>query len=447
MAADEHPENGPDPVDETAPESTAPTGPIAPTAPTAPTTGDSADGPRGRSFTTWRSQRPFGAGLCMILAGAVILTPAYLTFDVQGLLISISSLSGVSTLLIGVLLIVCGLLTWRGGDARILTGVTSLILGIVALPTSNFGGFILGTVLALIGGALALSWSPDDKPTVPADSADPVDPAEGGNAGRRLRGRKLRRARGAAAFAAVIGLAAAHAVPAPTMAPRAAAVPAPWQLPGLPGEWAPAMPPAPPLPGAALPDVDAIPSPSELVPDLPGTDGDADDDAGSLRLSDPPAPRPGELAVSDTMEIITADSVRLLGNVRLSETAVTIPSGEVVQAIRFDADRVELDNLGLQAEGVDVGLSTAPGTISTLTGNFHIIVRSLTVTPAASAGELIPITIDARWIDDAVLESLASHSLGLPDEVTDELILRDVSLESFVVRSDRLQLPTIATIA
>ena len=91
-------------------------------------------------------------------------------------------------------------------------------------------------------------------------------------------------------------------------------------------------------------------------------------------------------------------------------------------------------------------MSTAPGTMSTLTGNFHIIVRSLTVTPAASAGELIPITIDARWIDDAVLESLASHSLGLPDEITDELILRDVSLESFMVRSDRLQLPTSARI-
>ena len=168
--------------------------------------------------------------------------------------------------------------------------------------------------------------------------------------------------------------------------------------------------------------------------------------ASALTSALPPAPRPGELAVSDTMEIITADSVRLLGNVRLSETAVTIPSGEVVQAIRLDADRVELDNLGLQAEGVDVGLSTAPGTMSTLTGNFHIIVRSLTVTPAASAGELIPITIDARWIDDAVLESLASHSLGLPDQITDELILRDVSLESFMVRSDRLQLPTSARI-
>lgn len=147
---------------------------------------------RGRSLNRWRKQRPFGAGLSMILGGAVILTPAYLTFDVQGLLISISSLSGVSTLLIGVLLIVCGLLTWRGGDTRILTGVTSLILAIVALPTSNFGGFILGTMLALVGGALALSWSPDEKPVANGPGAPGgSEVAEPGSGTGRAEGKGL----------------------------------------------------------------------------------------------------------------------------------------------------------------------------------------------------------------------------------------------------------------
>lgn len=406
---------------------------------------------RGRSLNRWRKQRPFGAGLSMILGGAVILTPAYLTFDVQGLLISISSLSGVSTLLIGVLLIVCGLLTWRGGDTRILTGVTSLILAIVALPTSNFGGFILGTMLALVGGALALSWSPDEKPVANGPGAPGgSEVAEPGSGTGRAEG-KGPSAAGSSAAALIIALAMVGAIAAPPMfaPPVASAAPAPWPIPALPVPWAPQeqAPPAIAPPALSpLPDTGTIPSPSELLPGLPGTGTEPDGDAGGFGLGDPPESLPGELNVSDSMEIITADSVRLLGNVRLSETAVTIPSGEVVQAIRLDADRVELDNLGLQAEGVDVGLSTAPGTMSTLTGNFHIIVRSLTVTPAASAGELIPITIDARWIDDAVLESLASHSLGLPDQITDELILRDVSLESFMVRSDRLQLPTSARI-
>ncbi|WKD57779.1 hypothetical protein CAPI_06175 [Corynebacterium capitovis DSM 44611] len=131
------------------------------------TAGDESTPGRGRlgRFGSWVKQRPFTAGLLMILAGAVILTPAYLSFEVSNIQIQIATMSGVSTLLIGVLLISCGLMTWFQRDARILTGITALILAIVAIPTSNFGGFILGTLLALLGGAFALSWVPRDKPS------------------------------------------------------------------------------------------------------------------------------------------------------------------------------------------------------------------------------------------------------------------------------------------
>lgn len=116
-----------------------------------------------RGFAGWRGGRPFGAGLCMIIAGVSILMPAYLSFEVSNIMIQISTISGVSTLLVGVLLIVCGLMTWGQPQARILTGVTAMLLGFIALPTSNFGGFIIGTLFALIGGAWALSWAPGEK--------------------------------------------------------------------------------------------------------------------------------------------------------------------------------------------------------------------------------------------------------------------------------------------
>ena len=108
---------------------------------------------RRRRFRDWAATRPFSAGLFMILGGAVILTPAYLSFEVSNLQIQIS------TLLIGVLLIASGLTTWFQREGRILTGLTALILGVVAVPTSNFGGFMLGSLLAIVGGALALSWT------------------------------------------------------------------------------------------------------------------------------------------------------------------------------------------------------------------------------------------------------------------------------------------------
>lgn len=110
-------------------------------------------------LTLWRRSRPFGGGLCMILSGIVLMVPAYLTLKVGDMLVTVSSL-GVSTLLLGVLLIVCGLLAWFRADGRILWGVAAMLMGIIALPTSNIGGFLLGTTLALIGGAWALSWTP-----------------------------------------------------------------------------------------------------------------------------------------------------------------------------------------------------------------------------------------------------------------------------------------------
>ncbi|WP_298075778.1 DUF6114 domain-containing protein [uncultured Corynebacterium sp.] len=116
-----------------------------------------------RGFGNWRRRRPFAAGLFMLLSGIIMIVPAYLSFEVSNIVIQVSTISGVSTLLIGALLITSALMTWFKPDTRLLTGVASLILGIVALPMSNIGGFVLGTLCAVIGGALALSWTDQER--------------------------------------------------------------------------------------------------------------------------------------------------------------------------------------------------------------------------------------------------------------------------------------------
>ena len=116
-----------------------------------------------RGFGNWRRQRPFAAGLFMLLSGIIMIVPAYPSFEVSNIVIQVSTISGVSTLLIGALLITSALMTWFKPDTRLLTGVASLILGIVALPMSNIGGFVLGTLCAVIGGALALSWTDEER--------------------------------------------------------------------------------------------------------------------------------------------------------------------------------------------------------------------------------------------------------------------------------------------
>ena len=63
-------------------------------------------------FRRWRTGRPFIPGLLLILSGIVIAAPAYITIHISDLLVMISTISGVSTLLIGALLAMFGLGAW-----------------------------------------------------------------------------------------------------------------------------------------------------------------------------------------------------------------------------------------------------------------------------------------------------------------------------------------------
>lgn len=110
----------------------------------------------------WRAGRPFIPGLLLILSGIVIATPAYFTVHISDLLVMISTVSGVSTLLIGALLVMFGLGAWFRPATSTYLGVLGIIVAVIALPTSNLGGFLIGSVLGIIGGALTLAWEPSD---------------------------------------------------------------------------------------------------------------------------------------------------------------------------------------------------------------------------------------------------------------------------------------------
>lgn len=73
-------------------------------------------------------------------------------------------------LIIGVLLITLGLALWFQQAIRVFAGVAAILLALVSLPVSNLGGFFMGFLLSMLGGALALSWAPGQ----PVEEA-PVD--------------------------------------------------------------------------------------------------------------------------------------------------------------------------------------------------------------------------------------------------------------------------------
>ncbi|WPF67873.1 DUF6114 domain-containing protein [Corynebacterium sp. 21KM1197] len=418
-----------------------------------------------RRFTAWRKQRPFGAGLVMIFAGAVIMTPAYLSFEISNIQVQVSTISGVSTLIIGALLIVSGFLTWFRGEGRILTGVVSLILGVVALPTSNFGGFGVGTLLALIGGALALSWTEADKA-----------PKE--------RKKKRRRAAGSGAAAAVVATAlgvsmmeqpAAEANQAllpriqdviPFLpqeeenSPQPPAGEQPQTPPGDSNANVPAAPPAiPGIPGLpGLPELPPLPTPEELrergeeilngdimekinaapLPQIPGLD-----------LA-PPEPIAWTVPPSGNRYTVMTDKTSLVGNVKFSYVTIDTAQGPR-QAIRIDADHAILDNLSVRFPGDASGVPpvwkrSEPGAITTLNGNFHIIVHAVEVTPQV-AGVTLPLSLNlsADMPPEELKSALQTLGVGVPDVLSDQMVMLNGTMDTYYISSDDLIASPVTT--
>ncbi|HEY8982012.1 MAG TPA: DUF6114 domain-containing protein [Streptomyces sp.] len=116
---------------------------------------------RGRSrFRNWRGTRPFWAGLYVMLSGFPIMYFPYAHVQIGHLTFAMATTAGAGSLIIGVLLITLGISLWFQQHIRTFAGVAAILLALVSLPVSNFGGFVVGFLLALFGGAMAVSWAP-----------------------------------------------------------------------------------------------------------------------------------------------------------------------------------------------------------------------------------------------------------------------------------------------
>ncbi|NEA54983.1 hypothetical protein G3I60_12715 [Streptomyces sp. SID13666] len=111
-------------------------------------------------FHNWRGQRPFWAGLLTLLGGIPIAYFPYANMTLGQLTVRMSTTAGAGSLVIGVLLAVLGLTMWYQPAVRIFAGVAAILLALVSIPVSNIGGFLIGFLLSLLGGALSVAWAP-----------------------------------------------------------------------------------------------------------------------------------------------------------------------------------------------------------------------------------------------------------------------------------------------
>ncbi|MEU0369969.1 DUF6114 domain-containing protein [Streptomyces sp. NPDC006283] len=134
-----------------------------------------------RNFRSWRGQRPFWAGLFTLLGGIPIAYFPYASLQLGHMTLSMATTAGAGSLIIGVLLVTLGLTMWFQAVARVFAGIAAILLALVSIPIANLGGFIVGFLLSLVGGALALSWVPVKKAPEPvaatAERTEHLDPA------------------------------------------------------------------------------------------------------------------------------------------------------------------------------------------------------------------------------------------------------------------------------
>ncbi|GAA4790992.1 DUF6114 domain-containing protein [Streptomyces ziwulingensis] len=141
---------------------------------------------RRQQFRDWRGTRPFWAGLLVLLGGFPIMYFPYANLKFGNLTVAMATTAGAGSLIIGVLLVVLGISLWFQKHVRVFAGVAAILLALVSIPVSNFGGFVIGFMLSLIGGALAVAWAPGEPQAAEGTAGGPHDlsgtiPATGAN--------------------------------------------------------------------------------------------------------------------------------------------------------------------------------------------------------------------------------------------------------------------------
>ncbi|MEV5602415.1 DUF6114 domain-containing protein [Streptomyces sp. NPDC052299] len=127
-----------------------------------------------RGFRTWRGDRPFWAGLFTMLGGVPIMYFPYANMHLGNVTLAMSTTAGAGSLIIGVLLVTLGLTMWFHSIVRVFAGVAAILLALISIPVANIGGFLIGFIFALLGGALSVSWAPG----VPPSEAEPASAEE-----------------------------------------------------------------------------------------------------------------------------------------------------------------------------------------------------------------------------------------------------------------------------
>jgi hypothetical protein len=140
---------------------------------------------RGRlAFRRWRRGRPFWGGLFLILGGVQLFLSGQL--HVLGEIEISFGPEGFLQILLPAVLVLCGILLWVTPQHRFFYSIIGTLTAVYSLLGLNLGGWFLGMLLGIIGGALGFAWTPvtpvtpapPEQPAQPDEPVEPVEPVE-----------------------------------------------------------------------------------------------------------------------------------------------------------------------------------------------------------------------------------------------------------------------------
>lgn len=115
------------------------------------------------AFRIWRKSRPFWGGLVVIVAAGEMLVSERAPFQV----VTHIGTQGVAGYLIPTFMLLCGVLLWFKPIDRSIHSLIAIFLALGSWITSNLGGYFVGMMVGVVGGAMAFAWRTDEEPAMP----------------------------------------------------------------------------------------------------------------------------------------------------------------------------------------------------------------------------------------------------------------------------------------
>src|SRR5699024_4989414 len=111
----------------------------------------------GGNFKKWRNQRPLWGATLRLLAGLRIL---YIPLQLYAIALIPVGLVFIGALFAGVTLII-GTVAYIDPQFCTVCGVSTIFLSVLS-SMGALGGFIVGTILGIVGGAFLIAWSQEE---------------------------------------------------------------------------------------------------------------------------------------------------------------------------------------------------------------------------------------------------------------------------------------------